>query len=203
MERDEVGFRAAIGRAALARLRAASRRPQPFAAARNRERASKSRARGRHRLADAAAAADEADGFAVNAGNRASSSTASREIPRPYQAIAFDDAARHREQQGDMHVGGRLVGERRHDRHRNAPLGRCLDIDVVGVIAIEVTASSPALAVITSRIDLVVQEAEQDIAGAHRGDQRVLADDCGARRVDRDVGYPAQALRARSRRSAG
>ena len=54
------------------------------------------------------------------------------ELARPHQAVALDHAPRHRQHQPESEVGGRLGGDRRHDRDRNAPRGRRGDVDVGG-----------------------------------------------------------------------
>ena len=74
-------------------------------------------------LADAAGA-DQADGLAVHEAAGEMVRLRAGKFSGAHQFFAFDHAARHRQHQAEMHVGGRLRHDRRHHGHRYAALGR-------------------------------------------------------------------------------
>ena len=131
MQRDEIGFRQQLGRAArysIAIRCSASglRRGRPI----DDPHAEAARTP-RRRLADAAGR-DQADGLAVNEAAGEMVRLRAGKAAGAHRAVALDHPPRHRDHQADMQVGDRLRHDRRHHGDDDAALGRLRDVDIVG-----------------------------------------------------------------------
>ena len=148
----------------------------------------------RDRAPDAPAAADEAEGLARDPRALEAHRLSSREGPRAQRAIALDDAPRHGEQQPEMKVGGRLRHDRGNHRHRNAARGRGGDVDVGGRDLHRGDRAQVRVRAHHLVVDRVLEQAEEDVAGAHRRLQLLLGHDVDRIRIEMHVRHAAQTL---------
>ena len=83
------------------------------------------------------------------------------------QPVAFDHAPRHREHQSEGEVGGGLGGDRRSDGDRDAPRRRRSDVDIGRRDRLRGNQAQVRIGRDHRAVDLVVQQAEQNIGLAH------------------------------------
>ena len=122
----------------------------------------------RHRLADQPAAADEPDGLAPHDRAEQMARLPAGEFSGAHQPVAFHHAARDREHQPEIEVGGRLGGDRRHHGDRNAARGRLGNVDVGRRDRLRRDVAQLRVGGDDRAVDLVVQQAEQDVGLAAR-----------------------------------
>ncbi len=115
-------------------------------------------------------------------------------LPGAHQPVAFHHAARHREHQPEGQVGGRLGRHRRHHGDRDAALGRLGDVDVRRRDRLRRDVAQLRIGGDHRAVDLVVQQAEQDVGLLDRVDQRLVRDDAAVVRINLHAAERAQAL---------
>ena len=147
-----------------------------------------------HRLADQAAAADQAERLAPDEGAHQVRRLAAGKFSGARHAVAFDHPPRHREHQAESEVGGGFGGDRRGDGDRNAPRRRRLDVDIGRRDRLRRDQAQIRIGHDHVAVDLVVQQAEQNVRLAHRADQRALGDDAARIGKQRHPRHRAQTL---------
>src|SRR5262249_42706783 len=148
----------------------------------------------RHRRADAPAAADQSDGLAVNRSPREMARLRARKAALVNEAVALDHAPGDDQHQAGIDVGLRFRDDRGEDRDRNLSSGRGGKVDVVRRDRLRGDGAQLRIGRNHIAIDPVVQERKQNVAFAHGGDQRLLANDAARFRIDLDARDLAQAL---------
>ena len=164
MQRDEIGFAQQLverheGQAGLAlfAFRLAARRPIKHA---HGEALARARATA---LPISPPPPIRPDRLAVHDGAEQMARLPAGEFSGAHQPVAFHHAARDREHQPERQVGGRLGGHRRHHGDRDAALGRFGDVDIGRRDRLRRDVAQLRVGRDHGAIDLVVQQAKQDI----------------------------------------
>ena len=130
----------------------------------------------RHRLADQPAAADQPERLAPDRSAEQMRGLPAGKFPRAHHAVALDHAPRHREHQPEGEIGGRFGRDRRHHGDREAPRGRGGNVDIGRRDRLRGDKAQLRIGGDHVGVDLVVQQAEQDVAFLHGGEQRRLGE---------------------------
>ena len=147
----------------------------------------------RHGAADAAAAADQAQHLAADAGAREQRGLRAGKPALPDQPVALDQAPGNRQHEAEGDVGGRLADDRGNDGHQYAPGGRLGDRNVVRRDRHRGDHAQTRVCGDHVAIDAVVEQGVEDLGPAHARAQRRLVDRFAGVGIDLDLGDLAQA----------
>ena len=157
----------------------------------------------RHRLADISLAANKTDHLVPDPGAGEMVRLRARKVAGANEPVAFHDAARDREHETEMQVGGRL----RNGDDRNTVTGILRAVAVATSIRsalpdMDVTALSFGFAVSTSRSTVSCKQRKEDVVLANGSAQHVLRQDASAVGIDVNVRQLREAAPARFRQWA-